>query len=173
MKRLLDMNRTKALSVPDTASLRYYIRQRVNDAAETEDVLQDVYEEYVQATDLGVVIESVGGWLTKVAQNKILDRFRKKKSQQNYLKTQELEQTSSVSPEDEWTASWIREAILAALEKLPSEQRDVFVWHELEGKSFEEISAETGVNINTLLARKRYAVQFLREELKEIYDELE
>lgn len=167
------MNRNKALELPDSTLLRSFIRKRTESQAEADDILQDVYETYLEATDLGVVIESVGGWLMTVAKNKILDRFRKNKSQQSYLDAQDLDEDFSISPEDEWTASWIRTALIAAIEELPPKQKEIFVLYELEGKSFEEIAEATGVNINTCLARKRYAVQFLREKLKEIYDELE
>lgn len=173
VKRLFGMNRSKALQLPDTTLLRSFIRGRTESQADADDVLQDVYETYLEATDLGLAIESVGAWLTTVAKNKILDRFRKKKSEQNYEEAQEYEEQFSAGPEEEWTATWIRTAIVAAIEELPPEQREVFVLHELEGKSFEEISAQTGININTCLARKRYAILFLREKLKEIYDELE
>lgn len=173
VKRLFGMNRSKALQLPDATLLRSFIRKRTDSEPEADDVLQDVYETYLEATDLGLAIESAGAWLTTVAKNKILDRFRKKKSEQNYEDAQDYEEQFSAGPEDEWTASWIRTALVAAIEELPPEQSEVFVLHELEGKSFEEISAQTGVNINTLLARKRYAILFLREKLKEIYDELE
>lgn len=136
-------------------------------------MLQEVYEDYLEAYDLGQVIESLGAWLARVARNKIIDRFRKKGSETSYqdelvaMAEEELEQ----SVEDETERAILREELAEAIALLPPEQRDVFVKHELEGKTFEEIARETGININTLLARKRYAVSFLRQHLKEIYDE--
>lgn len=158
----------------DASFLRSFIRRRIQDQEDAEDILQDVYEEYLEATDLGPVIESLSGWLARVAQNRILDRFRKRKTQQNYIdEVSKSEQPVAPGPEEDWAATWIREALIAAVEALPQEQRTVFVMHEIEGKTFEQISIETGIGLNTLLARKRYAVQSLREQLKEIYDELE
>jgi len=159
------------------ARLLSIIRKRIRDQVEAEDVLQDVFAEFVEAYDLGQAIEALGGWLVRVAQNKILDRFRRQKTQSNYrasvLATADTEQMSASRPDDEWMRAWLRAEIVTALEMLPEEQRDVFVKHELEGKTFAEMAAETGVSVNTLLSRKRYAVRFLRNQLKEIYDELE
>lgn len=149
------------------------IARRLRDDAETEDVLQEVFEDFLEAYDLGEAIESLGAWLARVARNKIIDRFRKKGSesshQEDLLATaeEELEQTT----EEEFDRAILREELAEAIALLPPEQRDVFVMHELEGKTFETIASETGTNINTLLARKRYAVLFLRQHLKEIYDE--
>ncbi len=154
--------------------LRALIGQKIQDQIEAEDILQDVFEEYVEAMDIGEIIETLGAWLTRVAQNKIIDRFRRTKTQKNYL----LENSSTdgtannPTPEDELMQSFLRGEIIAALDALPENQRSVFIQHEIEGKSFEDISQETGVSINTLLARKRYAIQFLREHLKEIYNEI-
>ena len=140
-------------------------------------MLQDVFAEFVEAYELGQAIETLGAWLVRVAQNKILDRFRRRKTQRDYeasvLATGNTEQTSASRPDHEWMRAWLRTEIVNALEMLPEEQRDVFVKHELEGKTFAEIATETGVSMNTLLSRKRYAVLFLRNQLKEIYDELE
>lgn len=149
------------------------IRKTVRDQVEAEDVLQDVFAEFIETYNIGVAIESMGGWLARVAQNKVLDRFRRRKTQREY---QAREQVSAEEPAvagNEWMRDWVREEILAAIETLPPEQAEVFVQHELEGKSFEDIAAETGVSVNTLLSRKRYAVLALREYLKEVYDELE
>jgi RNA polymerase sigma factor (sigma-70 family) len=151
------------------------IIKSVRDQGEAEDVLQDVFAEFVEAYDLGEVIETLGAWLMRVAQNKVLDRFRRKKTQSDY-QVQALaaaDQDEGKMPGNEWMQDVIRSEILDALETLPAEQRDVFVKHELEGKSFEEIAAETGAKVNTLLSRKRYAVTALRTYLKETYDELE
>lgn len=157
--------------------LRNFIAKRIGDQLEAEDVYQDVFEEFVEAYDVGTVFESLGSWLVNVAQNKIFDRFRRKRTQNEHreliLATSEELDPESPSPDEEWFRILIRDSIAEALELLPEDQREVFVKHELEGKTFEEISTESGVSVNTLLARKRYAVLFLRDYLKEIYDELE
>jgi RNA polymerase sigma factor (sigma-70 family) len=150
------------------------IKRLVRDNAEAEDVLQDVFAEFVETYDLGLAFETVGGWLARVARNKVLDRFRRKKTQDEYrlLIQSAADQKLASDPEEERTREFLRTQITAALETLPPEQREVFVQHELEGKSFEEISAITGISVNTLLSRKRYAVLALRNYLKEVYDEL-
>jgi len=153
------------------------IRERMQDQIEAEDVLHDVFIEFVEAYDLGYAIETVSAWLVRVAKNKIVDRFRRRKTQAEYrntvLATGERRENLPSRPDEEWMRSWLRNRIADALELLPPQQRDVFVKHELEGKTFAEIAAESGVGVNTLLSRKRYAVLFLRNQLKEIYDELE
>ena len=153
------------------------IRERMQDQIEAEDVLHDVFIEFVEAYDLGYAIETVSAWLVRVAKNKIVDRFRRRKTQAEYrntvLATGERRENLPSRPDEEWMRSWLRNRIADALELLPPQQRDVFVKHELEGKTFAEIAAESRVGVNTLLSRKRYAVLFLRNQLKEIYDELE
>lgn len=155
------------------------IAKRLRDQAEAQDVFQEVFEEYAESYDLGTAIDSLGAWLVRVAQNKIVDRFRRRRTENEHRKAtlEDEEMTelvaSPASPEEERVRSWLREEILDALETLPEEQFEVFVMHELEGKSFEEISRETGVGINTLLSRKRYAIQSLRDQLKEVYDEFD
>lgn len=154
------------------------IARRLRDHAEAQDVFQEVFEEYAETYDLGTAIDSLGAWLVRVAQNKIVDRFRRRKTENDHREaTHEGDEATAIaaspaSPEEEHVRSWLRDEILDALEALPEEQFEVFVMHELEGKSFEEISRETGVGINTLLSRKRYAIQSLRDHLKEVYDEL-
>jgi RNA polymerase sigma factor (sigma-70 family) len=145
-----------------------FIGRRIRDEVEAKDISQEVFVEFLAAYDVGVAIESLGAWLVRVAQNKIIDRFRRKKTEAEY-REEALEIEEQIAAND----FEVREAILAALGSLPQEQRDVFMKHELEGKSFEEIAKESGENINTLLSRKRYAVLTLRELLKEVYDELE
>lgn len=151
------------------------IRRMLSDPVETEDILQDVFAEFIEAYDVGEVFETAGAWLMRVAKNKVLDRFRKNKTQIEYRFFVQAAQNDEdrTEPGNEWLQETFREEIIKALENLPPEQREVFVKHELEGKSFEEIARETGVRVNTLLSRKRYAVQSLRHYLKEIYDELE
>jgi RNA polymerase sigma factor (sigma-70 family) len=156
------------------ARLMSVIRRMIGDQAEAEDIAQDVFAEFVEAYDLGVAIETIGAWMIRVARNKVLDRFRRRKTQEEYrLQTESsTEDEEAADPGNDWLRESLRKGIIAALEELPPEQRDVFIRNELEGKSFEEIAAETGVGVNTLLARKRYAILALREHLKEIYDEL-
>lgn len=147
----------------------------VRDRAETEDVLQDVFAEFLEAYDLGQAIESAGAWLMRVARNKVTDRFRRRRTRDEHrqLVQSVKDDVSPVTPEDDWRRERFRDEILSALETLPVDQADVFVMHELEGLSFEEISRRTGTGVNTLLSRKRAAVLALRELLKEIFDELE
>ena len=162
--------------------LRNFIRRRVPDPSDVEDIVQDVFYELVEANRMLMPIEHVTGWLFRVARNRITDLFRKKKPESfseaaiegedgELLRIEEL----LPSPEDGPEALYFRNALLDELEialgELPEEQRAVFVAHDLEGRSFKEMAAETGVNVNTLLARKRYAVQHLRERLQNIYEE--
>lgn len=155
--------------------LRSVVGRLIRDDVEVDDVMQDVFAEFIETYDLGTAIESAGAWLSRVARNKVFDRFRRRKTQEDY---RQLVQSSSDGEEkfesgNDWLRDQSREALIDAMEDLPPEQLDVFIRHELQGQSFEEISAETGIGVNTLLSRKRYAVLFLREHLKEIYDELE
>lgn len=169
----LTAKRDKALqeAVEDhSARLTSIIRGMVRDQVEAEDVLQEVFTEFIEAYDIGFAFEKIGAWLVTVAKNKVLDRFRRKKTRSEYIDNQ-----SQIEPEaaDELNRILIRNEILAGLELLPPEQRQVFIMYELEGKSFKEIASETKVPIGTLLARKKYAVDFLRDYLKETYDEYE
>jgi len=153
-----------------------FIRKRIADPNEAEDILQDVFYEFVASYHLPEPIEQVGAWLFRVARNRIIDRFRKKKElplpedDENDYWLDEL-----LPPVDGPEAAYAREVLLQelqdALNELPQEQRDVFVAHELQGHSFDDISARTGVKPNTLLSRKRYAVLHLRKRLNTIYDD--
>jgi RNA polymerase sigma factor (sigma-70 family) len=160
--------------------LRNFIRRRVPDANEAEDILQDVFFEYVEAYRLPEPIEQVGAWLFRVARNRIIDRFRKKREVQlpeisgdegdeHWL--DEVLPSPDGGPEAAYARRVLLEELLAALAELPKEQRDVFIAHELDGRSFKELAVESGVAMNTLLARKRYAVLHLRERLQTIYNE--
>jgi RNA polymerase sigma factor (sigma-70 family) len=162
--------------------LRNFIRRRVPDPADVEDIVQDVFYELVEANRMLMPIEHVTGWLFRVARNRITDLFRKKKPDRLSETATEDEDGERLrieellpSPEDGPEALYFRNAILDELEialgELPEEQREVFVAHELEGRSFKEMAAESGVNVNTLLARKRYAVLHLRERLQNTYEE--
>ncbi len=162
--------------------LRNFIRRRVPDANEAEDILQDVFFEYVEAYRLPEQIEQVGAWLFRVARNRIVDRFRKKREVQfpelpgeaddeHWL--EEVLPSPDAGPEAAYARGVLLEELYVALEELPKEQRDVFIAHELDGRSFKELAADSGASVNTLLARKRYAVLHLRARLKTIYDEFE
>jgi RNA polymerase sigma factor (sigma-70 family) len=162
--------------------LRNFIRRRVPDANEAEDILQDVFFEYVEAYRLPETIEQVGAWLFRVARNRIIDRFRKKREVQlpdagdgeddgHWL--EEVLPSPDAGPEAIYAHSVLLEELLAALGELPKEQRDVFIAHELDGRSFKELAAESGLSVNTLLARKRYAVLHLRARLQTIYNEFD
>jgi RNA polymerase sigma factor (sigma-70 family) len=166
----------------ERARLKNFIRQRVPDAAEAEDILQDVFYEFVAAYRLPLAIERVGAWLFQVARNRIIDRFRKKRESSLYARQQDDDDdgetaealqasSSSNGPEAAYARSVLAAELYAALEQLPRDQREVFIAHELEGRSFKQLAAESGVNINTLLARKRYALVHLRTRLQAIYDE--
>jgi RNA polymerase sigma factor (sigma-70 family) len=158
-----------------------FIRRRVPDPGEAEDVLQDVFYELVEANRLLMPIEHVTGWLFRVARNRIIDLFRKKRPErlgraagedEARLPWEELLPSSEAGPEALYARNVLLDEIDAAIEELPEEQREVFVAHELEGHSFKQIAEETGVNVNTLLSRKRYAVLHLRERLRTLYDAL-
>ena len=153
--------------------LQNFIRKRV-DHGDVEDVLQDVFFELVEAYRLMKPIEEAGAWLFRVARNRIIDRFRAKKPVSGEGELGSLEDllpSPDAGPEAAYARSVLLEELDAAIEELPEEQRFVFVAHEMEGKSFRELAAETGVNVNTLLSRKHYAVQHLRRRLNNTYDE--
>jgi RNA polymerase sigma factor (sigma-70 family) len=163
--------------------LRNFIRRRVADDADAEDILQDVFYELIEAYRLMKPVEQVGAWLYRVARNRIIDGFRKKKPEPlsaemdpnsedgDSLSLEELLPSPDAGPEATYARSILLEEIDAALDELPEEQREVFLAHEFEGLSFKEISAETGISVNTLLSRKRYAVLYLRRRLQSIYDD--
>ena len=166
----------------ERSRLRNFIRRRVADPRDAEDILQEVFYELLEANNLLMPIGHVTGWLFRVARNRITDLFRKKKPE-SFSDTaaadedDELPQWEDLlpSPDAGPEALYVRRVLLdeleLALSELPDEQREVFVAHELEGRSFKELSEVSGVNINTLLARKRYAVLHLRERLQSVYDE--
>jgi len=150
--------------------LRRFIRRRVPNPRDAEDILQDVFATLAEANGLLVPIDHVAAWLFRVARNRIIDLFRKKRPE-TFDDLEEL-LPLEVGPDADYARELLLDALAAAIEELPQEQRDVFVAHELEGRSFKELAAATGVNINTLLARKRYAVLSLRVRLQIFYDEL-
>ena len=165
--------------------LRNFIRRRVLDPSDVEDILQEVFYELVEANRLLMPIDHMTGWLFRVARNRITDLFRKKKPEAfsdsahnrpgdedgELLRIEDLLPSLDAGPEALYVRNVFLDELELALEELPDEQREVFVAHELEGRSFKELSAESGVNVNTLLSRKRYAVLYLRERLQSIYDE--
>jgi RNA polymerase sigma factor (sigma-70 family) len=167
----------------EAGKLGAFIKARVRNAADAEDILQDVLFEFVQAYRLPESIEQVSGWLSRVARNRIIDRFRKKTMTSSSDSGQDRESgalyldidlpTLEGDPETEFTRLAILAALQQALEELPANQREVFVAHEIEGLSFESLSRRDGIPVNTLLSRKRYAVLYPRQRLQAFYDELD
>jgi RNA polymerase sigma factor (sigma-70 family) len=166
----------------ERSRLRNFIRKRVANEADVEDLLQEVFYELVEANRLLMPIEHVTGWLFRVARNRITDLFRKKSPETfsdavvededgELLQIEDLLPSPDAGPEALYVRNWFLDELEFALGELPDEQREVFVAHELEGRSFKELSAESGVKVNTLLSRKRYAVLHLRERLQSIHDE--
>jgi RNA polymerase sigma factor (sigma-70 family) len=163
--------------------LRSFIRRRVANDADADDLLQDVFAELVEAYRLLMPIEFVTGWLFRVARNRITDLFRRKRPEAfsdalrededgELLNVEDLLPSPEAGPEAQYIRTLLLDELQQALAELPAEQRDVFVAHELEGRSFKELAAESGVSVNTLLSRKRYAVLHLRKRLQTIHDEL-
>jgi RNA polymerase sigma factor (sigma-70 family) len=161
--------------------LRAFIRRRVADAGDAEDILQEVLYELVEAVRLTAPIEQVGAWLFRVARNRIIDLFRKRPPETSRDVSVEDETfalgdllpATGGGPEAELARGVLLEELEAALDELPEEQRKVFIAHELEGRSFKELVAETGVSVNTLLSRKHYAVLHLRRRLRDIHEEFQ
>lgn len=166
----------------ERSRLSRFIRQRVSDPGAAEDILQDVLFAFVEAWRLPEPIEQAGAWLMQVARHRIIDRFRKQRelplpqADEGDDDTTWLESVlpdSRDGPEAQYAAKGMLAAIEAALGELPAAQREVFVAHELDGESFRDMALRTGVALNTLLARKRYAVQYLRGRLQDFYDDLQ
>ena len=166
----------------EQSRLRNFIRRRVPDPRDVEDILQDVFSELVEANRLLMPIGHVTGWLFRVARNRITDLFRKKTPERfsdttvadedaGLLQLEDLLPSPDAGPEALFARHVLLDELELAIDELPDEQREVFVAHELKGRSFKEMAAETGVSVNTLLSRKRYAVLHLRERLQGIYDE--
>ncbi len=164
------------------ARLRNFIRSRVPDEAEVEDLLQEVFYELVEANRLLMPIEHISGWLFRVARNRITDWFRKKRPELfsemlvededgELLRIEDMLPSPDAGPEAEYVRNTLLDELEDALDELPEEQREVFIAHELDGRSFRELSEESGVSVNTLLSRKRYAVLHLRERLQSVYGE--
>ena len=166
----------------ERSRLRNFIRRRVPDPSDAEDIVQEVFYELVEANRLLMPIEHVTGWLFRVARNRITDLFRKKKPETfsdaavmdedgEALRIEDLLPSPDAGPEALYFRNVLLDELELAIDELPEEQREVFVAHELEGRSFKEMAAETGVKVNTLLSRKRHAVLHLRERLQSIHDE--
>ena len=165
----------------EQSRLLNFIRRRVPDPLDAEDIVQEVFYELVEANRLLMPIEHVTGWLFRVARNRITDLFRKKKpvsfsdaavdGDEELSQLEDLLPSPDAGPDALYARSLLLDELLFALDELPDDQREVFVAHELEGRSFKEMAAATGVSVNTLLSRKRYAVLHLRERLQSIYDE--
>lgn len=160
--------------------LRNFIRARVPNEADVEDVLQDVFSEFVEADALMEPVRQVSAWLFRVARNRIIDRFRKKRPDTLPIEASTDDEARGVfledwlpspdaGPEAVFARGILLEELYSALDELPPEQREVFVAHELEGRGFKELSNLTGLSVNTLLSRKRYAILQLRERLRDIY----
>lgn len=173
--------RLSEIVAEEGSRLRSFIRRRLSREADVEDVLQDVFFRLVEANRLLMPIEHVTGWLFRVARNRITDLLRRKEPESlegsgdggEPSGIEDLLPSPDSGPEEAYVRRRLLDALKRALEELPEEQRAVFVAHELEGRSFRELAAETGVNVNTLLSRKRYAVLYLRERLRNIHDAFE
>jgi len=174
--------RISEIVAEERSRLRNFIRRRVPDPSDAEDIVQEVFCELVEANRLLMPIEHVTGWLFRVARNRVTDLFRKRKpvpfsgaavedEDGELLQIEDLLPSPDAGPEALYFRNVLLDELEFALGELPGEQREVFVAHELEGRSFKEMAAETGVSVNTLLSRKRYAVLHLRERLQSIYDE--
>jgi RNA polymerase sigma factor (sigma-70 family) len=181
-----DQNRRLSETIArEQARLRQFIRKRVADDGDAEDILQEVFYELLAAYRLMKPVEQVGAWLFRVARNRIIDLFRSRRpavlGNDSMAGTEENTErqwedwlpSPEAGPEAAYARAVLLEELDAALDELPEEQREVFVAHEIEGQSFKEISQLTGISVNTLLSRKRYAVLQLRRRLRAIYDEFE
>jgi len=175
--------RISAIVAQERSRLLGFIRRRVPDSADVEDLVQEVFAELVEANRLLMPIEHVTGWLFRVARNRITDFFRKQRPEAfsdagvedadgELLRIEDLLPSPDAGPEALYARQVLLDELELALDELPGEQREVFVAHELEGRSFKEIAAASGVNVNTLLSRKRYAVLHLRDRLQTIHDEI-
>lgn len=164
----------------ESRRLFHFIRKRVEDEDDAEDILQEVFYELIEAYRLMKPVEQVGAWLYRVARNRIIDSFRKNKargsipgnpSDADAPSIEDLLASKDAGPEAEYARTELFEELAAALEELPDEQRAVFIAHEIEGRSFKELAAETGLSVNTLLSRKHYAILYLRRRLQAIYED--
>lgn len=163
--------------------LRRFIRKRVVDPRDAEDILQDVFYEFVEMARLAKPVEKASAWLFQVARNRITDLFRKRSFESltaasatatadgESLPLEDLLPSPDAGPEAAYARAVLMEELDAALDELPDEQREVFIAHELEGLSFKQLAAQTGVSRNALRLRKHYAITRLRRRLQFIHDE--
>lgn len=176
-----DEKRISAQIARERPRLARFVRSRVADAAEAEDILQDVFFELVESYRLMQPVEHAGAWLARVARNRIIDLFRKKRPEslealhggadEERVPIEEWLPAADAGPEADFARGVLIEELEAALAELPAAQREIFIATEIDGRTFREIAEATGENLNTLLSRKRYAVLHLRERLRDIYDE--
>lgn len=166
--------RLSALVAREESRLRSFIRRRVPDPGDAEDILQDVFYALVRANSLLMPIDHVTAWLFRVARNRITDFFRERvgESADDAAPFDDLLPSPDAGPDAVYARGLLIDELETALDELPPEQRDVFIAHELEGRSFKDMAAASGVSVNTLLSRKRYAVRRLRERLRRVHDEL-
>ena len=180
-RQMADPRISEAIGL-EWARLRNFIRKRVADQGDAEDILQDVFYELLEAYRAMRPIEQVSAWLFRVARNRITDLFRRRRTEAarsgrepdgsgGPADWEDLLPSAEDGPEAAYARRILLEELEQALEELPEEQRAVFVAHEIEGRSFKDLAADTGVNVNTLLSRKHYAVVHLRRRLQAIYDE--
>jgi RNA polymerase sigma factor (sigma-70 family) len=178
--------RISAIVREERSRLRNFIRRRVADPADADDIVQEVFYKLVEANRLLMPIDHVTGWLFRVARNRITDLFRKRREEAlsesglededgDALRIEDLLPSRDAGPEALYVRNVLLDELQLAIDELPNDepfgQREVFIAHELEGRSFKELAAESGVNVNTLLSRKRYAVLQLRQRLQKVYDE--
>ena len=165
----------------EAARLRRFIRRRVDDPRDAEDILQDVFYELVEANRLLMPIEHVTGWLFRVARNRIIDLFRRKTpdgfseaavagDDGERLQLEDVLPSADAGPDALYARRVLLDELELAIDELPPEQRAVFLAHEVEGRSFKEMAGASGVSVNTLLSRKRYAVLHLRKRLQDVHD---
>jgi RNA polymerase sigma factor (sigma-70 family) len=176
-------NRISEAFERENARLRNFIRKRVADAGDAEDILQEAFYELAETFSLVRPVEHIGAWLFQMARNRITDLYRKKKPDAStndvvataedgsLVELEDLLPSPDAGPDAEFARGVLMEELDDALDELPEEQRDVFIAHEVEGRSFKDLSAETGIGVNTLISRKHYAVLHLRRRLQDIYDE--
>jgi RNA polymerase sigma factor (sigma-70 family) len=176
-------NRISEAFERENARLRNFIRKRVADAGDAEDILQEAFYELAETFSLVRPVEHIGAWLFQVARNRITDLYRKKKPDAStndvvataedgsLVELEDLLPSPDAGPDAEFARGVLMEELDDALDELPEEQRDVFIAHEVEGRSFKDLSAETGIGVNTLISRKHYAVLHLRRRLQDIYNE--
>jgi RNA polymerase sigma factor (sigma-70 family) len=174
---MMEQERITETIAEEGSRLRNFIRKWVRNEADVEDLLQEVFAELIEARKLLMPIDYVTGWLFQVARNRVIDSFRKQRPESFRAAAVESEDgelllpSPDAGPEAALLRSRLLEELKSALALLPEEQRAVFVGHALEGRSFREMAEESGLSVNTLLARKRYAVLALRRRLQRVHDE--